>query len=108
MLRLKFWKDGSFPDLYYADLVLRDDERHGGTKAITVASVQRRDARPDRYWWQVYMMPPGVLTVEEAGASFDREEFERPTLNEAKQEIAARLFIGVVGRREGGGIRRIS
>jgi hypothetical protein len=107
MLELKFRKDPDYPDVTYAEVVLEDNARNGGKKAVIVAALKRRVARPDPTWWDVSMLPPGLMSPDEVGASFDRAEFSRLSLREAKQEIAARLFIGMIGRREGRPIRRI-
>ena len=110
MLRLKFRKH-PMPDTIQADLVLRDGSE---TRAVAVAVIKKKA----RLWqdvdtslptvvrtkgtvWQVEMLPPT------AGAGFDPDVFERPTLKAAKSEIAARMFISIVGYRHGKSTRRI-
>jgi hypothetical protein len=115
MLKLKFWKDSDTPDAIQVDLILRDGPE---TRAATVAVIRKRTRRwqdveaglptvvrqegKKAVTWEVTMTPPTV------GASFDPDVFERPTLRAAKREIAARMFVSIVGCRDDVGTRRIA
>jgi len=93
MMKLRFWKEDPInrPDLTWAELVLRDKDQ---TTAATVAVIAKKGRI-----WEVGMVPPTK------GAGFDADVFERPTLKAAKAEIAARLFIAIVGCRDGDSVK---
>jgi hypothetical protein len=93
MFRLTYVKDEKFPGVYYAELVLRD----GGVteKRCVVAGI----VKAERGW--------DVTMIGGPGASFDSETFSRPTMQEARWELSARLFIGLVGQRSEGPVREV-